>query len=249
MQPEKDLRAKLAATLHLVDKTPLSCQISQVSASGLCIKPDASSSGGETANFKHLKKGEGAELHIENPVMPGGAKLLVHATVDKVSSQLVILTYNNSVNSSVRQLQNWFNPDKALQRSPGTPIDQQLNETTQHKLQELLDSYLLELESQLLTMADTASNEQQHALMDTLKLIRDNSDSIKQTTCDSILNKNQKIQHNTTLPDQQQSKSYAEMDEEDIALIVVVEFEDWLSLETFIRRATSIPQTSFLCFE
>lgn len=247
MRPEQDPTVKLAATLHLVDKAPVNCLISQVSESGLCIKPD--SSDGEAVNFKHLRKGDGAELHIDNPVAPDDARLLVHATVDKSSSQLVILTFNNPVNPAVRQLQNWFNPDKAHRQSPSTPLDLQLEEITRHKLQELLDSYLLELESQLVAMCDTASNEQQHSLMDALDLIRSNSDSIKKSTCDSILKKNQKFQHNTTQHDDQRHKPYTEMDEEDIALIDVDEFEDWLSMETIIRRATSKHQTAINCLE
>lgn len=245
MRPERDPTATLAATLHLVNKEPIGCLVSQVSETGLCIKTEPNAG----SNFQQLKAGELTELHIENPVLPEGPALLIRATVDKVSSQLLILSYSNPGDHTVRQLRNWFNPDRTSVSSSSSALDIQLNDITQQKLQELLDSYMLELQTQLLNMADTATSTDQHKLMDTLKLIRDNSDSIRETTYQSILGKTQRFQSNATLEQDQQHKNYADMDEEDISLIDLDEFEDWLSLETIIRRANSRFETSINCLE
>lgn len=247
MRPKPDTAVPLPATLHRVDKQAIGCLISQVSDTGVCIKPDPSA-GSKNTEFKQLRKGELAELHIANPSVPTDSPLLIRATIDKAASQLVILAYTHPRDPAVRQLQNWFNPGKTA--STGS-LDVQLNEMTQQKLQELLDTYVLELESQLLTMADTAgSNDQQSKLLDALKIIRNNSDNIKQSTFKTILSKNEQFHSSKPLPgDQPSGQNYDEMDEEDIALIDLDEFEDWLSMETIIRRANSKYESSINCLE
>ncbi len=251
MRPEQKQKIKQAATLHLVGKDSINCLIIKISDRTLSIQPD-NHSAADSQPFKQLRKGDLAELHIDNPVSQDHSSLIIRSTIDIVSSARIVLVYNNPDEHSVRQLLNWFS-DSPL--SSNSPLTLQLKQLSSQKLQEFLDNYLLELEQQLLKLADNAnSNEQQHSVMAALTQIHQHSGSIKENIANTVNDKVEALQpENSTLhsaPDPEPTPvNNSETTEDSMELIDLGEFEDWLSLETIIRRTDDQHHTAIKCLE
>ncbi len=143
----------------------------------------------------------------------------------------------------------WFSKPTPL-KNPIPPSESailsELNQLASQQIGHFLELYLNEADHRLLIMAEVAaSNEQQNRLFEIKSQLRQHGDNIKALTTSFL----QAKITNILQPQQVESPLANAQIHEYMELIDLETFEDWLSLETIVRRAEERYYKPIACLE
>jgi len=236
MNPEHLQSAQIAATLQLIGQPLVPCTIVQISGKGLTLNV----AGSAESRLAAINQDDLAELELDNPIEPTAKPLKIRTSVESISTKQLVLRFINSHDSSVRQLVNWFPKAKNTTTTSGIQILSDLNHLALQQLNYYLDSYFIEADRELLSLAEVAkSNEHQGKIFSLKAQLRENSDLIKQHIAKTIDSKFKSSAKKISTPDEQTM--------EEMELVDIEEFEDWLSMEVIIKKANARHQHSLQC--
>lgn len=232
MTPAAQVKNHLSAQLLLLGQPPLQCQITQVYHNSLTIELPLAAS---------VNTGEMAEIRTDNGF---GTELVLRASVQSVAQTLLNLQFVDDGSTDVRQLINWFaKPDKTpLNQDNPANLIEDITQITLQQLSHYLDSYLLEVDSRLMSMTEWAtSNDQQNKLFDIKSQLLAKAEQIKDVSLQSMkLNMHNALQNPDNLkPETPES--------ENLELVDLKTFEDWLSIEGIINRSEDKNRQALLC--
>ena len=130
-----------------------------------------------------------------------------------------------------------------LANNKADSISNELTSLTIKQITNLFDQFLSEADNQLIQMAEVAaSNEQQSQLFEAKALLRTQGDNIRQQYCAHL---EERLRgQNTKKPAVPPIH-----DRENMQLMDLKEFEDWLSTETIIRRGNERYHQGVACLE
>lgn len=236
MNPEHLQSAQIAATLQLIGNPLIPCTIVQISPANLTLKlADSALSRLPGINVDDL-----AELELDNPIDQSGRRLKVRTAIETKSGSQLTLKFINQQDPAVRQLVNWLPKATSSASTSGVQILNDLNHLALQQLSYYLDSYFIEADRELLSLAEVAkSNDHQGKIFLLKAQLRENSDLIKQHIAKTIDNKFKSSAQQITKP---AGESMDEME-----LVDIEEFEDWLSMEVIIKKANAKHQHSLQC--
>ncbi|ARN75336.1 DUF1631 family protein [Oceanicoccus sagamiensis] len=227
------------ASLYLLGQAALNCTIISISPTGIAVTVDPATP------LPALNRGDLAEVHVSS-----FAHLKIRTAIDTISSKALQLNFINAKDSSVRQLVSWFG-QKAATTTVSIPptegvIINELTEIILKHITELFDVFLQEADSSLLSMAEVVdNNDQQNKLFEAKSLLRQKGDRIN-------LLHNQLLKFRIENFIDNKPGDAADSDSnlyEEMELIDLEEFEDWLSIDTIIRRGNEKNYQSLACLE
>ena len=239
MDAEQTASPSQPAILHLLGQAAIQCTVLGISASGINIGLN------EKISLPALGKGDLAEVHIHN-----FGKLKIRTLVESVSANSLQLNFINAQDSNVRQLVNWFGqaiPAKhSINRPAASTIINELTELTLEHSAISFDLFLQKADERLLSMAETAiNNDQQNKLFEAKALLRKKGDRINLLYNQLFkLRIENVIADKPSKPDQISAEYYENME-----LINIDEFEDWLSIDSIIKRANERFYQPLACLE
>lgn len=241
-QEQEQVKTIHAAMLHVLGHEPLSCLVSEISSTGVSITLDDRA---RATAAQAIGRGDLAQLHFnsdsndqDGAAQPGSLK--IRCAIESSNALSMRLNYIDSQEANVRQLVNWFGQSALSLPSNVTPsteagMIQQLSEISVRQLSFLLDLYLEQCDDRLLGLAEIANNnEQQNKFFEVKLQLRQHSYKIGKLYCSVV---EQRLLGRETTPTMQQ-QSRASFHEE-MELVDLEEFEDWLSLEIIIKRANA----------
>lgn len=243
MELEDSPNTNQPATLHLFGKPLLDCLITQLSPKGLTLSTY------EPLDYQSIREGDLAEIHVSSLVTSKLGALKIRASIESAATSTLRLSYINPQDSNVRQLVNWFGqpaaPDPAAPNSDNAII-RELSALTLKQIAHFFDTYLEQADIGLLNLAEGASNnDQQNKLFEVKSLFRQQGAKLKELTCDLLKSRiNDNANATPTIEQKLKPAVY-----ENMALIDLKEFEDWLSMETIVRRANDQYLRPLLCLE
>ncbi len=213
-----------SASLHLPGLSTISCLITQISKNQLSLILQ------DQLHSQRLEQGKQVEIHVGN----SSNNLKVHATIEKISDSDLLLSYVNPQDASITQLINNLIPATASQ-SPANEqaIINELSDISIRQLSSLIEIYLEQADSRLLSLAEAATNnDNQNKLFEIKAQLQQHSDAIKQQYCQHL----RAGFHPQYSPKADLEQAMAGSMHKEMALIDLDEFEDWLSLKKIIIR-------------
>lgn len=226
--------AHQAASLQLQGQPSISCIINNVSNCELSLTVANGS------NSAQPEKGDTADVHFNNN---GAGKLKIRASIKQIKDCDILLSFFDNQDPIVKQLVNDFNK---LPPAYSMPVDviQELTQLSSKQLGSLIEIYLEQTDSQLLTLAEAAvNNEQQNKLFEVKSLLRQHAGDIQRQYCELIRSgfEQHKQAQAPVLKDEKASIH------ENMELVDLDEFEDWLSLDKIIKHGNSLYYHSIAC--
>lgn len=234
---QEQAKTSHAAILHVLGQEPLSCMVSDISSTGVSIKLTDKIHAG---SVQTLSRGDLAQLLFNSDGSSQAGSLKVRCAIESSNALSMRLSYIDSQEPIVRQLVNWFGqsaPSLPSNIIPSTEAGmiQQLSDTSVRQLSFLLDLYLEQCDDRLLGLAEIATNnEQQNKFFEVKLQLRQHSYKISQLFCSVV--EQRLLGREATPAMQQQSRTSFH---EEMELVDLEEFEDWLSLEVIIKRANA----------
>ncbi len=226
------------AILHIVGHPPFNGKIISVSSTHLTLAMS-----GTPFQAEQIRCGEMAELHIDY-----FRPLKIRSSIVSARENILELSFVNPKDADALQLVQWKQTTGA-QKTRQTPLasnNQLINELTDFTVEniaELLDIFLQDIDYELFNLAEiAASNEQQTYLFEVKILFRQQSQQMKQYYCQQL-----RSYIGPSISDNGNPRNHQEVSSEDIQLVDLEEFEDWLSLETIIRNGNEQHYKSLDC--
>ena len=213
------------AQLILFGHPPLDCLISQIGPEGISLQSDKPLT-------LSLSAGDLAEVKVSH-----SDTISIRTSVIGQQGNLLRLKYINPDDHAVKRLVNWFSqPPKTA--TVGSIINEQsvinsLRSTAQMQLERLINEYLNQSGDRLIQLAEkAANNDQQNQLFETLATLKQDQPQIVDQFLKHIDNA-----FNTQNNSSSQSSLSTPESTDDLELVDLEEFEDWLSLDIIVRRA------------
>jgi diguanylate cyclase (GGDEF)-like protein len=217
-----------AVKLINVGHPPLLCVIDQLLTSGVVVN----SENGDKLRLLNVGDDVVVQINTHN-----ASVLKVHTKVENRSRNIVQLRYLNPQDTNVKALDKWFHSTPNTRVNPSkSALLKEFNQITSQHISNLLDSYLENTQTGLLKMAERAeNNSQQNKLFEALALIEKHGRQIKELSCEAL--ESQLASDLSKIDVESQWPKEEFVSHENLELVDLTQFEDWLSLETIIRRA------------
>jgi diguanylate cyclase (GGDEF)-like protein len=226
-------------SIHFADLAPIACSILSVGSSEITLKLE------NQQQHQSLSVGLPATLTVE-PLN----SLSISATIlSQALPQLIIATTPNQ-QDRLGQLQDWLkNEQQTASGNPSTttnkPLIDELTQTAIKHISDLFQVFLKEADNRLFNMAEIAvSNEEQNNLFATKTILRKQGDQLLKDYCNNLESRIAQITNGSTA-----EIGSIENPQQDMELIDLEEFEDWLSQDVIIKRANQHHYKSLTCLE
>lgn len=228
----------LTATILLPDERIAHCKIVAASPDGLTVQleddVDITISG-------HITN---AEITISEL-----GDLKVNTTVSQTSLPILKMLFAENSDNTVQKLLTAFNNSSNVRKFIIPPnekaIVDELTNLTLKNIGNLFHVFLQETDNQLFSLAEkSTSNEEQSKLFETKSILKNNGGELLETYS-GILTK--KIKDNSQTAESPSDNLQSVND--DIELVDLEEFEDWLSQDSIIKRASKHHYKSISCLE
>lgn len=226
-----------SATLYIAEQTPITCTIHQASKTGLTVELDSNQ------NLPTLSDGIAVKIKPANVNEPA-----LIASAEAVCGQQLKLTFASGQDDAISQLTHWLQDHPSTSNTPPPnlqAINQELNDITLKRLNDLFHVFLEEADYRLFTMAENAqSNEDQNKLFETKSILRQKGEQLRNRYCQVLSTRMEKATHSSP-----ETPATDQAIDKDMELIDLEEFEDWLSQEAIIKRANDYHYKSINCLE
>ena len=211
------------ASLHLLGQPALDCVITDISKDQINLETH------NTLKNHPFKKGDIADILVSN-IQLDNAK--ISATIEKVDGSTILLSCIDSQSPTLKLLVDSFTSPFTNHINNEQEIIQELYQISIEQLSSMLNTFFEEADHRLLHLAENSSNNtQQNKLYEVKNLLRQYRNDIQRHYFDFIKARfNHHTQPLTETNDSTPPPTY-----ENLELIDLVEFEDWLSLNKIIK--------------
>ena len=228
----------LAASIQWPDMAFARCKVLAASQEGVTIQLE------EAIDLKASEYNSNAEITIDEL-----DNVKVNATASQISLPILKMVFAKNPDSAITQLLAAFNNTSNVRKfaipPTETAIIEELTELTLKNIGDLFHVFLQETDSQLFSLAEkSTSNEEQSKLFETKSILKNHGNDLLETYSDILAKKIRNNSQKTA-----SSSEHSQSLNNDIELVDLEEFEDWLSQDSIIKRASKHHYKSISCLE
>lgn len=226
------------ASIHFTGLSPIACTLVAASSTEIVVQL-------ETQAFdQQLSAGLSAKLQLESL-----NSSVIPATILSLALPKLTLAIAKQQPALIKQLQEWIKSGQSSTLSNPAPTNNtlipELTATTIKHISDLFHGFLDEADNRLFNLAEIAeSNEEQNKLFATKTILRKQGDQLLKDYCQNLESRISQLSNGPTA-----EINSTESHHQDMELIDLEEFEDWLSQDTIIKRANKYHYKSLTCLE